>query len=118
MPWPLTKIEAAYIQSVIERHPEVIIAAAIKAGDVVVTVERPGRHGNLISAAGRITGDCMQGGEHGFLTSYGRFVDRTEAAQIAVARGQGAPRDVCNSRLFSEDLWLDAQPSAEGGEHG
>lgn len=42
--------------------------------------------------------------DQGFITSKGRFVERPEAAQIAVASGQipGTP-----SILFSEDFWSD-----------
>lgn len=41
--------------------------------------------------------------EQGFLTNENRFVDRKEAAKIAIASGQIT--DVDNNYLFSEDLW-------------
>lgn len=41
--------------------------------------------------------------DQGFFTSHGRYVDREEAAAIAVAAGQVDPQVKI---LFSEDLWL------------
>lgn len=85
------------------REQERITTAAIKSGGVIVTVERPLRHGsciNFLNAHGLEYRECQ-----GFLTSTGRFVDRQEAGLIAKAAGQGEPRDVCNGNLFSEDLW-------------
>ena len=83
---------------------ERITTAAIKSGGVIVTVERPGRHGECINWLNRLGQDYMG---QGFLTSHGRFVDRVEAGRIAKAAGQGEPRALCNGNLFSEDLWLE-----------
>ena len=41
--------------------------------------------------------------DQGFLTSFGRYVPRGEAARIAHEAGQVA--DDCGGLLFSEDLW-------------
>lgn len=54
-----------------------------------------------------INGEGTPWNRQGFLTSTGRFVDRDEGAQIAVAAGQtGANgRSVETNHLFSEDLY-------------
>ena len=42
----------------------------------------------------------------GFITNYGRFVDRYEAKQIAVAANQLiVPAEETYAELFSEDVW-------------
>jgi hypothetical protein len=96
---------------VIEQHVECIVAAAIQVtlweglAPVTLMVDRPNRHGNIISAAGRITGNVETGGgEQGFVTSHGRFVDREEGRTIALASGQISCTRLPH-RLFSEDLW-------------
>ena len=52
-------------------------------------------------------GSQLFGRRQGFLTSTGRFVDRDEAAPIAVAAGQTGARGrrVETDHLFSEDLY-------------
>ncbi len=56
------------------------------------------RHGNRVDRAGQ-----------GFYTNWGRFVDRDEAYQIALANEQIKPQYTCSSHaLFSEDIfWYD-----------
>jgi hypothetical protein len=111
MPFPLSDIEATFIEEAIGRLPELIVSAAIRVGSVIVSVERPGRHGDCINF---LHGLGVDHRDQGFLTSHGRFVDRREAALIAIDRGQGAPRLICNGNLFSEDLWNDPAPTKEG----
>jgi hypothetical protein len=104
MAFPLSDEEHCRIRRRIEDRPELIVAAAIRWGDVVVMVERPGRHGNCIwpmHAAG------LPHNDHGFLTSHGRFVDRLEAGKLVAETGQGSVRTNCNGHLFSEDMWND-----------
>ena len=50
----------------------------------------------------RIGEEQIAGRHQGFLTSRGRFVDRTEAMTLARAAGQ---TDSSKSELFSEDLY-------------
>lgn len=108
MGFPITEAESCAIEHIITSRPELIVAAAIRVGRTIVTVERPGRHGDCISAAGRVTGDAQHGGEHGFLTSHGRFVGRKEAGDLVQQTGQGSPSDrITSGNLFSEDLWND-----------
>lgn len=115
MGFPLSDEEHAAIKARIEAQPELIVAAAIQVdwcgSKLIVMAERPGRHGNCISAAGRISGDAARGGEHGFVTNRGRFVGRAEAGRIVLAAEQGSPggspRSNPNMHLFSEDMWND-----------
>ncbi len=90
---------------------EVIVAAAIKHPDgEIYALPAPARHCHIIQMMHEDNG---RNGEHGintqdqgFLTSYGRYVDREEAAKIADRAGQlkikycGPP-----TLLFSEDVW-------------
>jgi hypothetical protein len=90
--------------------PETIVAAAHlyrleghkdpRAVPVIVSAPPPARHHNLYAIN-------HAPDESGFLTSTGRFVDRVEGLQIALAAGQ--PMIDHPSRhdtwLFSEDLW-------------
>lgn len=70
---------------------------------VIVSAAPPARHHNLFIAYKRLGPPDKQG----FVTSTGRFVERDEALQIALASGQpminGSGRHT--SDLFSEDLW-------------
>lgn len=43
--------------------------------------------------------------DQGFVTNTGRFVNRTEAAQIALAAGQVDQLHYQSGQLFSEDLY-------------
>lgn len=119
MAFPLSDAEHATIRARIEDQQEIIVGAAIRVplgyGHIILTVERPGRHGNLIYAAGRISGDRNRGGEHGFITNHGRFVDRAEAGDIVHITEQGSTREGCGGLLFSEDMWndWDVFPSGE-----
>jgi len=73
------------------------------------------RHGQCISVMGSLTGlrsvksgpDSVGDYVQGFLTTKNRFVDRLEAAEIAVATGQVNREELINPRvgLFSEDLY-------------
>lgn len=81
---------------------ERIVRAACKVGEAVYSVPVPGRHGDVLALPG-----CpfIQPDEQGFLTSTGRFVDRSEARGIAERRGQLLPDARQMKELFSEDVW-------------
>lgn len=90
--------------------PEKITGVALQ--DVIdgeiVALPRPMRHHNLFALLALLnakfeTHACKQG----FMTSVGRFVDRTEGMKIAKASGQKftPDRDPDATLLFSEDLW-------------
>ncbi len=114
MAFPLSDEEHAAIKARIEAQEELIVAAAVRISrgglPIILFCERPGRHGDVIWDAGLLSGDRMSGGEHGFVTSRGRFVDRQEAAELVAATGQGSHRDMgptYPAQLFSEDMWND-----------
>ena len=81
------------------------VAVRMGMGDQTLTLsaERPHRHHDLlrqVDSYGLDPNEAVQG----FMTDDDRFVERAEAAQIALASGQVAalktPPD-----LYSEDLW-------------
>ncbi|AFH19792.1 hypothetical protein F406_gp023 [Agrobacterium phage 7-7-1] len=84
-----------------------IVAAAIRVGKVILSVQRPGRHNDIINDEFVRTAYSY---DEGFLTSAGFFVDRETALELAIKSGQfkfgpdhrptGTKRE-----LFSEDLW-------------
>lgn len=94
---------------------ERIEAAAIKYGELVCAVERPGRHHNVFWEMDRLKVPHLSDpGIQGFVTSSGRFVGRIEARKIAEASGQlikscvdadGGPFTREHEQLFSEDVW-------------
>lgn len=86
----------------LRRKGETIETAAIRVDGEVWTLPRPARHDTPIKAWQWAHQREIGEHEHGFVTSLGRFVDRTEGAKIAYAAGQ-ISRD--NGFLVSEDLW-------------
>lgn len=68
-------------------------------------VEQPGRHSHVCWTmdAHCVPNDQMT--DQGFLTSYGRYVDRREAVAIAVSSNQLLDLQHHPELLFSEDLW-------------
>jgi hypothetical protein len=94
--------------------PERIEAAAIMTEDgEVFSIQRPGRHGDIIRSMCRDFG-CDPGqvarGRQGFITDRSRFVGREMAFLIAVDSGQMIGNHVDHRlvkipELFSEDIW-------------
>ncbi|QIW87618.1 hypothetical protein Ab1vBOLIVR4_gp101 [Agrobacterium phage OLIVR4] len=81
-----------------------IVAAAIKFGELVISVPRPCRHHdaiNRLSIAFNTPIEC----EEGFLTSAGTFVDRETALELAIKSRQFTAPAGGKRELFSEDLW-------------
>jgi len=91
--------------------PEMILCAAIKIGDLVLSVPRPGRHHTIIHAWFALTYQQMgkrDDEEQGFLTTKGRFVGRKEAWIIAAEAGQvtrPAGGDGPDTGITSESMW-------------
>jgi hypothetical protein len=82
-----------------------IIAAAIKKGDDVFMVPRPGRHDDVFALFKR-HGITHRGVTQGFLNSEGRFCTRAEAARIAYDARQYLNQPTkLQDTLLSEDLW-------------
>lgn len=82
----------------------VITGVAIRIDGHVFSAGRPARHHNLLwdaSLFGLRAGDT---GDQGFVLADGRYVDRIEAARIALETGQVTSL-MAPPRLYSEDLW-------------
>jgi exopolysaccharide biosynthesis protein len=93
---------------------ERIAAAALKIGDLTVSMVPPARHHTLMRAAEKNGHrERINSEQQGFITSKGRFVRRVEAMQIARAAGQLIVRKSgymggevsMFDELFSEDVW-------------
>jgi len=91
-----------------EAERERITGVAIMYGSDMQTLDRPARHGDIISMMAsrgiRTGGDCTQG----FVTNTGRFLNRWQALRFAV-RAKQCPfalmKRGLEGELFSEDLW-------------
>lgn len=82
-----------------------IVAAAIKQGNMVCSVPKPGRHHDVIREMARSGVPIPIVGEQGFLTSEGHFVGRKKAKDIATLAGQILAKHGNHEQLFSEDVW-------------
>lgn len=80
---------------------EIILAAALRERGLILTMLPCARHADIIGRAALLG---MADYECGFLTSGGRFVDREEAARVALASGQ-VTRLVRPPGLYTEDVW-------------
>lgn len=96
--------------------PEFIVAAAClgpatspspgKPQPLIVSLPRPARHSDILPQKW-----CPPHSEQGFLTSHGRFVDRSVAYNLAYACHQiksiedGTTVWTSGTELFTEDLW-------------
>lgn len=118
------QLRADKIISALCRSAETIVAAAVRIPvaeeylqqtyrgrrmypeKLIVTAPPPARHGTLMHPLPEGYQNCKFE-DQGFITSTGRYVEREEALQIALASGQ--PMIDHPSRnpkyLFSEDLW-------------
>ena len=90
--------------------PPKVVAAAIKVGQLVCVVERPGRHGDVFVGLRDAEVPKLIGGrgEQGFIDSDGRFLSRGEALSIAQdAQQMKANRGSRHNpdQLYSEDVW-------------
>lgn len=81
-----------------------IVAAAIKQGNMICSVPKPGRHHDVIREMARAGIPIPIDGEQGFLTSEGLFVGRKLAKDIALMAGQVLSNS-SPTQLFSEDVW-------------
>lgn len=88
--------------------PETIVGVALQMPAscrwVLISAPKPYRHSDLFYGASRMDMDpaTKHAAVQGFVTSCGRFVNRAEAAAIALAAGQIV---AAKEELFSEDLW-------------
>lgn len=88
---------------------ECILMAACRHSKTgqIWAVERPGRHHHVLWAMDimKVAQSDLSGDQEGFLTNWGRFVDRRAAALIASAAGQLLDKQTTPVQLYSEDLW-------------
>lgn len=86
-----------------------VVAAAIKIGDLILSVPRPGRHHDVIRLAVEAGLPTPITGEQGFVDNDGRFLDRKQAMVVAMRAEQPIIREDAHTfvggSLFSEDLW-------------
>lgn len=85
-----------------------IVAAAIKFDGFIASVEKPGRHHDILNNLATTGFPTPIVGRQGFLTSRGEFVGRKLAMQLAVNASQLIPRQGQHGPdgdLFSEDVW-------------
>ena len=68
--------------------------------DDIYSIEIGRRHNDILARFGK---DILYVIQQGFYTSFGRFVSREEALQIAKEAGQVGETD--NNQLYSEDLY-------------
>lgn len=92
------------------QQQEVITGVAIRYQGVVHSLPRPNRHHNVIRMIASQNGVGIKGPDvQGFVTNYGRFLNRQEAYKLAVANKQIARREGAQfyqgTDLYSEDLW-------------
>jgi hypothetical protein len=75
--FPLSDAAHLSIKHRIDGQMELIVGAAIRCEGVIITVERPGRHGNRINFMHALGIDHV---DQGFIANRGRFVDRQQGA--------------------------------------
>jgi hypothetical protein len=84
----------------------ILMAANLHTGTGQIwAVEQPGRHSHVCWTMDMLHVPTHYMSTQGFLTSYGRYVDRKEAALIAVSANQLLDMQNHPTRLFSEDVW-------------
>lgn len=76
-----------------------IVNSAILKDGVIYTGRR---HCDIFNSA--VPLGSLKGGEQGFITDEGKFVDRIEGARIAIECGQIIKLQ-WKPNLYSEDLW-------------
>jgi hypothetical protein len=82
---------------------EKIVSSAIIHRGVIYAGKR---HHHCIAAIKEEIGERTPGSDpRGFLTDTGRFLNRVEAAKLALANGQVDKLHYSSTMLFSEDLW-------------
>ena len=83
-----------------------IAAAAIKYGDLIVSMPRPNRHHHIIHKMfHQFAIRTGSNGEQGFITDKGEFVNREEGLHIAKSNAQIIHKFGSSCCLFSEDMW-------------
>lgn len=85
---------------------ERIISVAISAFGVISSLPAPARHHDVLRKLYDFNPLLLGPDTQGFMTSAGRYVNRRDAAMIAIEAGQVVSTDLISApELFSEDLW-------------
>lgn len=97
-----------------ETGPERLVAAAIRHDGRIYTGPR---HRLILGVMARDGHTQVTArGEMGFVTSAGRFLDRAEAGQLALANGQAPHVESSHGELSSEEVWLFTPQGSDGRE--
>lgn len=83
---------------------EIIVAAAIRHGDLVISMPKPARHHSMLIPFEMLTGVIVVPDDQGFLTNTGRYVGRVEGDEIALKAGH-TKKLQWGPSLYNEDLW-------------
>jgi hypothetical protein len=83
---------------------ERIVSVAISAFGVVASLPAPARHGDVLRKLYEFNEIAVRHDRQGFLTNTGRYVNRRDAAVIALAARQ-VDKLIAAPDLYSEDLW-------------
>jgi hypothetical protein len=79
----------------------VIVSAAIRLNGILFQARKPGRHADVIQLMAK---QGFRGGEQGFMTDTGEFLNRGAAAEHALKCGQ-ISKISWPPFLYSEDVW-------------
>jgi hypothetical protein len=92
----------------------IIHAAFVHANGLIYSVGRPGRHHHLMALLDEynLAGSRGQVVSQGFITSYGRYVDREVGVAVARAADQLIREPSPSDELTSEDVWEGPEPGA------
>ncbi|TIX28894.1 hypothetical protein [Mesorhizobium sp.] len=81
------------------------MSVAISAFGIVASLPAPARHGDVLRKLWDFNQTVVVGEDRqGFLTNTGRYVNRRDAAAIALAARQ-VDKLISAPDLYSEDLW-------------
>jgi hypothetical protein len=81
------------------------VAVAISAFGIIASLPAPARHGDVLRKLWDFNQTVVVGPDRqGFLTNTGRYVNRRDAAVIALAARQ-VDKLMTDPDLYSEDLW-------------
>ncbi|TGQ95372.1 hypothetical protein EN851_07565 [Mesorhizobium sp. M8A.F.Ca.ET.208.01.1.1] len=83
---------------------ERIVSVAISAFGIIASLPAPARHGDVLRKLWDFNQTVVGPDSQGFLTSAGRYVNRRDAAELALGAGQ-CDRLTSAPALYSEDLW-------------
>lgn len=99
-----SKREYILCAAIKRKTPINVVSQNYKTGtldnDDIYSIEIGRRHNDILARFGKLHLDVTK---QGFYTSWGRFVDRKEALQIAKDAGQVEETDF--NQLYSEDLY-------------